>query len=131
MKESKLVGILKILEEISHIKDIDTLLEQALFEARRIVHAEAGSVFLVRGEFLSFEYVQNDVLYEHDDHSSEYVYTKKRIRIDNTSIAGYAALGKKSLVIDDVYHIPEDLPYSFNRRFDAKRKMVGLTLTVH
>ena len=118
MEESKIIEILGILEDISHIKDIDTLLEQVLYEARKIVSAEAGSVFLIRDNYLSFEYVQNDVLYANFDNSNVYSYTKKRIPVDNKSIAGYAALEKKSLIIDDVYNIDKNRPYSFNRTFD-------------
>lgn len=118
MEESKIIEILRILENISHIKDIDTLLEQVLFEARKIVNAEAGSVFLLKDDFLSFEYVQNDVLYGSMDNSNEYMYTKSKIPVDNKSIAGYAALTKRSLIIRDVYNIDQNKPYSFNRRFD-------------
>ncbi|MCK5220543.1 MAG: HD domain-containing protein [Candidatus Aminicenantes bacterium] len=118
MEDSKIIEILRILEDISHIKDIDTLLEQVLFEARKIVNAEAGSVFLLKDDFLSFEYVQNDVLYGSMDNSNEYMYTKSKIPVDNKSIAGYAALTKRSLIIRDVYNIDQNKPYSFNRRFD-------------
>lgn len=118
MEESKIIEILRILEDISHIKDIDTLLEQVLFEARKIVNAEAGSVFLIRNNHLSFEYVQNDFLYGNYENSNDYRYIKKKIPVDNKSIAGYAALTKKSLIIDDVYNISPENPYSFNRRFD-------------
>lgn len=118
MEDSKIIGILRILEDISHIKDIDTLLEQALFEARKIVNAEAGSVFLIKEDCLSFEYVQNDILYSSFENSNEYMYTKNKIPVDNKSIAGYAALTKKSLIIRDVYNINKSKPYSFNRSFD-------------
>jgi len=118
VEESKIIGILRILENISHIKDIDTLLEQVLFEARKIVNAEAGSVFLIKDNVLSFEYVQNDVLYGSYDNSNVYSYTKKKMPVNNESIAGHAALIKKPLIIDDVYSIDEDKPYSFNRKFD-------------
>jgi len=124
VEESKIIDILRILEEISHIKDIDTLLEQVLYEARKIVHAEAGSVFLIKGGHLSFEYVQNDFLFGSYDNSNVYSYTKKEIPVDNTSIAGYAALTKKSLIIDDVYNIDPEKPYSFNRKFDEQSNYV-------
>jgi len=119
---SKLIEFLRTLEDISHIKDVDALLEQILFETRKIVNAEAGTLFLVKDNFLSFEYVQNDLLYGNYYNSNEYLYTKKKIPINNKSIAGYVALTKKSLVIDDVYKIPDNTPYSFNNRFDELSK---------
>ena len=124
MEESKIIEILRILEDISHIKDIDTLLEQVLYEARKIVNAEAGSVFLIKEDFLSFEYVQNDILHSNYDNSNVYSYTKKKIPVDNKSIAGYAALTKKPLIIDDVYKIDKDKPYSFNRNFDEQSNYI-------
>ncbi len=124
MEESKIIEILRILEDISHIKDIDTLLEQVLYEARKIVNAEAGSVFLIKDDILSFEYVQNDILYSNYDNSNVYSYTKKKIPVDNKSIAGYAALTKKPLIIDDVYKIDKNKPYSFNRKFDEKSNYI-------
>jgi len=117
-----LIEFLRILESISYIKDIDILLEQVLFETRRIVNAEAGSLFLVKENHLSFEYVQNDSLYGNNYNSNEYLYTKKKIPINNNSIAGYVALTKKSLIIDDVYNMPMNTPYSFNNRFDELSK---------
>jgi HD-GYP domain-containing protein (c-di-GMP phosphodiesterase class II) len=38
--------------------------------------------------------------------------------LDRSSIAGYAASSGEPLLIDDVYELGEDTPYSFNRSFD-------------
>ncbi len=105
------------MEEISHIKDIDTLLENVLFEARKITNADAGSIFLKEDDCLTFEYVQNDTL-DSKRKINRYEYDQKKIAINNRSIAGYAASIKKSILIDDVYNLSKDEPYSFNRKFD-------------
>ena len=57
-----IIEILKINEKISHIKDIDSLLDRVLTEARAITNADAGSIYLLNGGKLTFEYVQNDTL---------------------------------------------------------------------
>lgn len=116
-KES-LTEILEINEKISHIRDVDSLLDRVLSEARLISNADAGSIYLARGNALSFEYVQNDTLMKLDKSSNRYKYTKQLVPIDNTSIAGYAALHKTPLVIDDVYRLNSNVPYTFNRSFD-------------
>lgn len=116
-KES-LAEILEINEKISHIRDVDSLLDRVLAEARLISNADAGSIYLIRGESLSFEYVQNDTLKKLDKSSNRYKYTKQMVPVDNTSIAGYAALHKTPLVIDNVYNLGSDVPYTFNRTFD-------------
>ncbi|KKK99622.1 hypothetical protein LCGC14_2630930, partial [marine sediment metagenome] len=38
--------LLQTLESIYYIKDLDTLLETVLYEARKFVNAEAGTIYL-------------------------------------------------------------------------------------
>lgn len=113
-----IIEILKINEKISHIKDVDSLLDRVLLEARAITNADAGSIYLVKGDKLTFEYVQNDTLMQKDKRSKKYLYAKQEIEINNASISGYVALNRKPLIIDDVYHLRGDVPYTFNRSFD-------------
>ncbi len=117
MKKETIVKILQIIEDLSHIKDIDTLLENVLLEARSITNADAGSIFLKEDDCLTFEYVQNDTL-DKVKKVNKYDYDQKKISINNQSIAGYAAVTKKPVLIDDVYLLDKDIPYSFNRKFD-------------
>jgi response regulator RpfG family c-di-GMP phosphodiesterase len=117
-KADEIAEILKINQSLSHIKDVDSLLDRILSEARRITNADAGSIFLKKGDKLSFEYVQNDTLTENDTYSNKYIYTKQELPINNNSIAGYAAMNKSHLLIDDVYALNSNVPYTFNRSFD-------------
>lgn len=110
--------ILKINETISQIKDVDSLLDRVLLEARAITNADAGSIYLLKGGKLTFEYVQNDTLMRKDRSSNRYLYTKQEIEINNNSISGYVASNKKPLVIDDVYKLKDNVPFTFNRSFD-------------
>ena len=120
LKKEKILDILKISEDINHIRDIDSLLDRVLSEARYLTRADAGSIYLVQGDTLSIEYVQNDTLKKRDPASNRYLYQKQEIVIDQESLAGYTALTKRPLVVDDAYEIPEDKPYSFNRSFDRQ-----------
>jgi HD-GYP domain-containing protein (c-di-GMP phosphodiesterase class II) len=43
-----------------------------------------------------------------------------RLPLDDTSIAGYVATTGKPLILEDVYELPEGVPFSFNRVFDAQ-----------
>jgi HD-GYP domain-containing protein (c-di-GMP phosphodiesterase class II) len=110
--------ILKINETISQIKDVDSLLDRVLLEARAITNADAGSIYLLKRGKLTFEYVQNDTLMKKDRSSNRYLYTKQEIEINNNSISGYVASNKKPLVIDDVYKLKDNVPFTFNRSFD-------------
>ncbi len=116
LTNESILEILRISDNISHIKDVDRLLEQVLSEARNITNADAGSIYLKKGDKLSFEHFQN---YTFKDRSSKkYIYKKQELAIDSTSIAGYAALHKTHLLIDDVYKLDSRVPYTFNRSFD-------------
>ncbi|MEN8153786.1 MAG: HD domain-containing phosphohydrolase [Acidobacteriota bacterium] len=131
MKKKTIIDILKVIEDLSHIKDIDSLLESVLYEARKITNADAGSIFLKSENHLTFEYVQNDTLYGTEENSNDYLYSKRKIFIDNKSIAGYVTQTKKPLVINNVYKIDKKSPYSFNKSFDAKSSYhTGSMLTV-
>ncbi len=48
--------------EIFQVKDIDVLLERILLEARKLVNADAGSIYIKEGDKLKFSYTQNDTL---------------------------------------------------------------------
>jgi HD-GYP domain-containing protein (c-di-GMP phosphodiesterase class II) len=131
LSKAKIVDILKITEDINHIKDIDSLLDRVLTEARHFTGADAGSIYLVRGNKLSFEYVHNETLEKEDASSNRHIYQKKEMNIDPHSLAGYVALTKLPLTIDNAYRIGKGLPYSFNKSFDLQSDYhTGSILTV-
>ncbi|HRX16054.1 MAG TPA: HD domain-containing protein [Spirochaetota bacterium] len=113
-----LENLLGITEELNHIKDIDSLLDHILHNARQFCKAEAGSIFLREKDHLVFSYVQNDVLVKREKNYNKRIYDKFTIPINRESIAGYVADTGKPLKIDDVYAIESSVPYSFNGSFD-------------
>lgn len=95
--------------------DLDDLLETILCEARRIANCEGGSLYLLDGEdndVLVFKLAQNDAF--------DVPYVETRLPVTPSSLAGYVAVSGEELNIDDVYELPEDLPFRFNRSFDEK-----------
>ena len=58
--EDKLQRIIEIERELGEIQDVDVLLERILTETRRIVNADAGSIYVVEGDKLKIKYGQND-----------------------------------------------------------------------
>jgi HD-GYP domain-containing protein (c-di-GMP phosphodiesterase class II) len=111
--------ILQIVEKLSHIKDIHALLDAVLLQARELTRADAGSIYLIENNVLNFNYIHNDTLFG-DSSSNKYIYTSQTLPIDSHSLAGYVALTGKPLVIDDVYQIPEGMPFRFNHAFDEQ-----------
>jgi len=115
-----LASLLRITETLNHVKDVDSLLDKILFEARAFTKADAGSIFLVYENKLKFSYVQNDTLAKEDKTNNRYIYSTHEIPINGKSIAGYVAKSGKPLIIDDAYKLDPKVSYCFNRSFDEK-----------
>jgi HD-GYP domain-containing protein (c-di-GMP phosphodiesterase class II) len=99
-------------------RDLKTLLEQILTQARQITQSDAGSLYLVETseqgqKRLRFRLAQN--LSKPDVPFVEFT-----IPVDRTSLAGYTATTGEPLVIDDAYFLPPDVEYSINRSFDER-----------
>ena len=50
-REEKLQRIIESEKTLNEIKDVDVLLERILTEARDIVHADAGSIYMTATEY--------------------------------------------------------------------------------
>lgn len=111
--------ILDVFDSLRELKGIDAILDRILGEARRLVKADAGTIFLVRDDTLVFSYVHNDSLFSSDE-VGRHAYLNASLPIDERSIAGYAALRGQCLVIDDAYSLDGGYPFHFNTAFDQK-----------
>ena len=105
---------------LSTERDLLTLLELILSQARGLSHADAGSLYLVEHDTeglarrkLRFKLSQNHTL-------PSLPFTEAVIPLDHASLAGYAASTAEPLIIPDVYLLPEDVSYRLNRSFDEK-----------
>ncbi len=113
------ISLFSTIESVFHIKDLDSLLERVLLEARRFARADVGTIYLVSKGSLYFSYVQNDTLFKGET-KDKYLHSGSALPIDNRSIAGYVALTGESLLIDDVHDIKSSVSFSFNPEFDLK-----------
>ena len=99
-------------------RDLKTLLELILTQARRITQSDAGSLYLAeRSEAgasrLRFRLAQTFS-------KPEAPFVEFTIPMDRTSLAGYCAVTGDPLVIDDAYFLPPDVEYTINRSFDER-----------
>lgn len=117
-KEQKLQRIIETEKSLNEIQDFDVLLERILTEARKIVNADAGSIYVVDGSNLKIKYAQNDTHLKELMPGEKLPYTFFSFPIDETSIAGYVASTRQFLNIGDAYLIPDDRPYRFNIQTD-------------
>jgi HD-GYP domain-containing protein (c-di-GMP phosphodiesterase class II) len=101
---------------LSTERDLDTLLELILSQARAMTDADAGSLYLVERpeggpKRLRFKLAQNSS-------RPEIPFVDFTIPIDKTSIAGYVATTAAPLVLEDAYHLPPGVEFAINRSLD-------------
>lgn len=116
--DDKLQKIIEIERQLSEIQDVDVLLERILTETRKIVNADAGSIYVLDGKNLKIKYGQNDTHLKELPPGTKLPYTSFSFPINEKSICGYVASTKNALNIKDVYRISEIKPYKFNKNTD-------------
>jgi HD-GYP domain-containing protein (c-di-GMP phosphodiesterase class II) len=98
-------------------RDPAQLFSLILSQARALTTSDAGSLYLVENDdgtrVLHFLRSQNDTL-------PDLPSLTFKLPLDEHSIAGYAATTGKPLVLEDVYELPEGMPFSHNPSFDEK-----------
>ncbi|MGD8370162.1 MAG: HD domain-containing protein [Syntrophobacterales bacterium] len=117
-EKQKLEVLTNLGTELNQVKDLDILMEHILTEARRVVNADAGSIYIRDKSQLHFTYTQNATLQKRLPRGVKLIYNTFAIPADESSIAGYSAITGKTLNIPDVYNLDNAVPYSFSRQFD-------------
>jgi hypothetical protein len=103
---------------LSSEQDYDILLGLIPSKSREITNCDAGSLYLLDrteevGNSLIFKSVQNDSL-------SNLEFKEYALPLTRSSLAGYVVLTGEFINLEDVYDIPDDVDYSFNKAFDIK-----------
>lgn len=104
---------------IAAFSDTHAILGAILSEARRLGHADAGTIYLLENDELVFSAAQNDTLFPRSA-ANKFFYMNSRVPADKSSIAGYVAVTGQSLNIPDVHALPQGCEYGFNASFDEK-----------
>ncbi len=119
-KEQKLQTIIELEKTLGEIQDLDVLLERILTEARGIVGADAGSIYVVDEENLQIKYAQNDTQLKRLAPGDKLPYESFSFPVTEHSIAGYCVVSGHEVNIPDAYNLSPDLPYSFNKAADLE-----------
>ncbi len=119
-EKQKANKIMKLGVELAEVKDVDVLLERILREARKLVNADAGSIYVKESGKLKFSYSQNDTLQKRLPPGKKLIYSTFEVPINNQTISGYVANTGESLNIPDAYKLRPGLPYSFNKSYDDR-----------
>lgn len=104
---------------LSNQNNLHDLLELIVREARQITRADAGSIYIKEGSKLHFRVSQNQTIETRRSAGGDQPRFKGfSMEISRHSIAGYVASTGETLNIPDVYHLPADVEYSFNKDYD-------------
>jgi HD-GYP domain-containing protein (c-di-GMP phosphodiesterase class II) len=97
-------------------QNLDRLLDLILTKARELLKAEAGSIYLLTGEG-----DRRELLFAHTQNAKVRLpFHRILMPVSNRTLAGFVALSRESLNIQDVYRISEEAPYRFNDSFDRQ-----------
>jgi HD-GYP domain-containing protein (c-di-GMP phosphodiesterase class II) len=124
--ERDLKSILRFDSELNQIQDLDLLLERILSGARKVVRADAGSIYIREVglennetvEKLVIKYSQNETKQKSLPPGHKLIYSVFSVPINTKTISGYCAATKKIVNVPDVYNLPGGTPYSFSTAYD-------------
>jgi hypothetical protein len=114
-------ALLRINELMNRKQELGELLELLLAEARLLTSADAGSIFIRRGEELEFAVAQNQTLKARLGATGvANLFKPFHLPIADTSVAGYVALSGKLVNLPDAQLISPRLPFRYNPDFDRR-----------
>jgi HD-GYP domain-containing protein (c-di-GMP phosphodiesterase class II) len=119
-RKQKMNRLIQLGVEINEIADLDLLLEKVLTEARNLLNADAGSIYIKDGDLLRFSYSQNATLQGKLGPNKKLIYSTFTLPISNQSIAGFVAKNGSMLNIPDAYKTSGALPFHFDGSYDIK-----------
>jgi HD-GYP domain-containing protein (c-di-GMP phosphodiesterase class II) len=114
--EDRLRRLNEIGAALSLERDLHTLLDRILLEARRFTGADAGTLYLVSGSNLIFEIAQNDTL--DLTHDNDEGVSMPPVPLDESSASGYCAVMGATLNLEDVYATQGPLRFDGPRQYD-------------
>lgn len=122
LEHTDIQSIIQIDSELNKIRDYDLLLERILLEARRVVNADAGSIYIKEGDTLAIKYSQNDTKQKALPPGEKLIYSIFTIPVNEKTISGYVAKTGEFVNIPDVYNLPPGCPFSYDTKFDTISK---------
>ncbi|MBL9140556.1 MAG: GAF domain-containing protein [Phycisphaerae bacterium] len=111
-------AITRLGSELSRIHDFHLLMDRILAEARSLVRADAGTIFVREGDTLRFAFSQNDLM-ETAGRTANARFSGLVVPVNNRSIAGWCAASAEMVNISDAYALEPHSEFSFDRSYDA------------
>lgn len=135
-RQRELAELARIGAALTIERDLMTLLDLILSQARRMTASDAGSLYLVERDAetgvprgMRFKLAQNDSL-------PGLPLAEHVLPVDHSSLAGHAACTGEPLVIADVGALPDGAAYRVNRSFDERfgyrtKSMLVIPMATH
>jgi hypothetical protein len=121
VQRNRTQALLRINELMNRKQELAELLELLLAEARMLCGADAGTLFIRRGEELEFAVAQNRTLRDRLGAAAvANLFKPFRLPIAESSVAGYVALSGKLVNLPDCQQISPRLPFHYNADFDRR-----------
>lgn len=117
-EKQKINQIISLSQEIATVNDLDILLEHILTVACQFANADAGSIYIMEGNYLKFSHTLNNTMQKRLQPGQKLIYSTFTTPVDNESICGYVAGTGEMLNIPDVYELKDNVTYAFNKSYD-------------
>jgi HD-GYP domain-containing protein (c-di-GMP phosphodiesterase class II) len=118
--------LIDIARAMTTVRDVDKLLGVILEKSRFVTGADAGAIYILESQgpqtVLRFKLTQND--------SVRFDSREFTVPLSDRSMAGCAALRKKTLNIPDVYDLPPGSTFHFDSTFDTRTGYVTRSMLV-
>ena len=113
-------GLLEVGNELNEVQDIHILMEKILSQARKLIGADAGTIFIRENKLLRFKYAQNDTLSKRPGvvDASRFRFSSQVLPVNDRSIAGWVSESGESVNIADAYALDPGSQFQFDATFD-------------
>jgi len=118
--QEQIIKLSQIGIALSSEQNTGVLLWKILRQMREFTHAEAGTLYTRQDDHLVFAVAQNDALSRRMSGQTGRRFLGKSVALGNTSMAGHVGISGEILNIPDVYELPPDSRFTFNKEFDTK-----------
>ncbi len=109
-------GLVGIGSELAATSDADAMLQTVLLQARRLLRADAGSLYMIRADGrLGLAVAQNDRL---SRKVVERVLCGATLEVSDASVAGFVARTGVAVAVPDARALPPEAPYRVDLSYD-------------
>lgn len=115
-QRTRVDGMVQVGLELNKVQDFHVLMDRILSDARRLINADAGTVYLREGKVLRFAYAQNDTLARQSTEAPR--FSSLSIAVSDHSIAGWVGSSGETVNVQDAYAIEPSAPFRFDPTFD-------------